>query len=415
MIVDDSAKKEPGIYCIEFLLDGRIYLGSSNKVSKRLKNHNTCLKKGNHRNSNLQEAYNLFGEECFIGFVMEYCDSKDQFMREQVYLDLFLHSKEFRETKGTDERFIELGFNICPIATGSRGIRKNKTQIEIQSRIQKNLWKDESYRNSMIEKRNSPDFKAMMAEIRKNSKAIAAMQKPVLVYNRHTGEFIKEYLGARQCAKDLKMDWSRISKILRGDRRYDSGMHFKYKTEENYPLKTEPIPQYKDIEKRKESLKNGQQGRRHSVLQFDMNDQFVGEHLSPGKAAQSLGKKWLTGNISKSAKGDQARKFVGGFKWRFKKDVSEFDYLRIQEDLKNPKPIQKKNRGNLLLMYDRFTGQFIEEIWGIDLKRKYGIKNDGSVTHHLNGKTSYVKEYIFKYKENEIYPLSIPKFAQSKT
>lgn len=48
----------PGIYLITDLTVGKSYLGSSQNVVQRFRQHNWALQRGNHANRDLQEAYN---------------------------------------------------------------------------------------------------------------------------------------------------------------------------------------------------------------------------------------------------------------------------------------------------------------------------------------------------------------------
>ncbi|WP_434283537.1 GIY-YIG nuclease family protein [Clostridium botulinum] len=81
-----------GIYGIEDVKTGNIYVGQSIDIGKRWSNHGSFLKAGKHKYKKLQEAYNLdckrikytILEECSRGqlqereeFWMEYCDMID--------------------------------------------------------------------------------------------------------------------------------------------------------------------------------------------------------------------------------------------------------------------------------------------------------------------------------------------------
>ena len=58
---DKYVKNDPlftaGIYRIECLRNGRYYIGSSENVRNRIKQHSYLLERGKHTNSRLQEDY----------------------------------------------------------------------------------------------------------------------------------------------------------------------------------------------------------------------------------------------------------------------------------------------------------------------------------------------------------------------
>lgn len=97
---------DSGVYKITNVLNGKVYIGSSVNLEKRLNHHKGCLKNNKHKNAHLQRAYNKDGEASFIYEVIEYCDSEFNFEREQYWMDL---------TKCTNRKF---GYNINPFATG---------------------------------------------------------------------------------------------------------------------------------------------------------------------------------------------------------------------------------------------------------------------------------------------------------
>lgn len=79
-----------GIYCIENILDGKKYYGSSMKVEWRLEQHRRALHKGQHTNVFLQRAYNKHGAENFHFNLVENMGdpSKEELLaREQWYID----------------------------------------------------------------------------------------------------------------------------------------------------------------------------------------------------------------------------------------------------------------------------------------------------------------------------------------
>jgi len=77
-----------GIYKMTCLPNGKIYIGSSEDVDKRIKVHFRRLKNNNHTNPHLQNAYNLYGANEFSLMVLEECERESLLEREQYWMDL---------------------------------------------------------------------------------------------------------------------------------------------------------------------------------------------------------------------------------------------------------------------------------------------------------------------------------------
>ena len=75
-----------GIFTI-YTKNGKVYIGKSNDVEKRWKEHRKSLDNNNHHNYKLQENWNGFGEDCFMFEVLEDIKNRDSF---NVYLKKFM-------------------------------------------------------------------------------------------------------------------------------------------------------------------------------------------------------------------------------------------------------------------------------------------------------------------------------------
>jgi group I intron endonuclease len=78
-----------GIYRIQNLIDGKMYIGSSKDMEFRRKEHFRYLAGGYHANQKLQSAFNKYGRSCFsFHFLEEYeGDTPGLLELEQSYLD----------------------------------------------------------------------------------------------------------------------------------------------------------------------------------------------------------------------------------------------------------------------------------------------------------------------------------------
>ncbi len=86
-----------GIYCISNKTSGKVYIGSSKNIRKRIRKHFSELRKNIHYNRYLQSAYNKYGKTNFNIYVLEKVDVDSLLLREQYYLDDF---KCYEEVNG---------------------------------------------------------------------------------------------------------------------------------------------------------------------------------------------------------------------------------------------------------------------------------------------------------------------------
>lgn len=74
------------IYCVE---NEKFYIGQSVDIEKRLKAHFRMLKRNNHHNKYLQNAYNKYGYESFVFGVAEYCNIEKLDELEIYYIEKY--------------------------------------------------------------------------------------------------------------------------------------------------------------------------------------------------------------------------------------------------------------------------------------------------------------------------------------
>ncbi|HZR43797.1 MAG TPA: GIY-YIG nuclease family protein [Ktedonobacteraceae bacterium] len=108
--------EKPGIYVIRHLESGKVYVGSANNISKRWSRHRKDLRAGTHSNKHLQAAWTKYGEEAFVFEILELTNQLD--VREQFWMDY------------TECINPEKGYNYCPIARSSRGVKRGPESEE---------------------------------------------------------------------------------------------------------------------------------------------------------------------------------------------------------------------------------------------------------------------------------------------
>jgi group I intron endonuclease len=108
-----------GIYKIENIIDGKIYVGSSVNIINRKQKHFWLLKKGVHDNCHLQNSYNKFGKESFIFETLENCNNEDLINKENYYIHKYKSNNS------------EFGYNLATVNEFRRNTFNNEVKIKL--------------------------------------------------------------------------------------------------------------------------------------------------------------------------------------------------------------------------------------------------------------------------------------------
>jgi group I intron endonuclease len=235
-----------GIYGILNKLNNKIYVGSTNNLARRKREHFNQLKNNNHENRYLQLSYNKYGKDNFTFVVLEdnvkieqlterelyWINLKDSLNRDKGYNlaipDVLTHHKHSGETK---EHIRKLGyFSNHP----------NNTELNYLQ------WKENL--------KNIADKKVPRRE----------GQFIIIVLDKLTGQFIKEYATSGIAAKDLGYhNNKKIQRVLSNQQPSYKGLVFVYKDKYN------PNKDYRVIE--------NQSGlnRRQKLLQYSIDGELI--------------------------------------------------------------------------------------------------------------------------------------------
>lgn len=121
-----------GIYKIENLVDGKIYIGSSMDLQNREYKHFWMLNKNIHDNKHLQNSYNKIGQDNFKFEVIEECDYNLLIERENWYINQYNSNKQ------------EFGYNMALV----NEFRRNTYNDEVKLKLSKfNMVKNGNFNN----------------------------------------------------------------------------------------------------------------------------------------------------------------------------------------------------------------------------------------------------------------------------
>lgn len=166
-----------GIYKITNIANGKFYIGSAAKLRKRFSGHKFELENRSHDNEHLTKAYHKYGTSNFIFECIEFVEKSKLIEREQFYID---------SLKACDP---EIGYNICPTAGSTFGLKRTQESKDSMSRKHGRKvyqWSEDEY---LVQEYDSIGLAEKATGFRRDSIKCAA-----LGYNKHKhGGFIWSY------------------------------------------------------------------------------------------------------------------------------------------------------------------------------------------------------------------------------
>lgn len=182
-----------GVYCILNTVNQKRYVGSSNNCYLRLMDHRAELRSNVHANKHLQNAFNKYGENVFVCFVLEFCDESIRLEKEKYYIDLF-----------------NAEYNII----------KNPTEIIIS---------DESRHKMSISRKNG--FK--------NGTIVAYQQKQIHKYDLD-GNYICSYKSQKQACESVGINQCTIIRYFANNYKQCAGYQWSYEKVDKMPKYIKP-------------------------------------------------------------------------------------------------------------------------------------------------------------------------------
>lgn len=192
-----------GIYKIKCLKNGKIYIGSSFNIIKRINNHFKKLKNNTHINKHLQASYNAYGKDSFVWEILERCDIEFLLYREQFWMD---------ETKCYDRT---IGFNNCIKSDRPLGYKHTEEAKRKMSQLKSGKKLSQEHINK-ISKANAGRKRTEHSR-RKISESKSGEKNPMFGKKEdenHKAERMKNFLATPRWNKGLtKEDDERILKL----------------------------------------------------------------------------------------------------------------------------------------------------------------------------------------------------------
>lgn len=190
--------KVSGIYCIENVTNHKTYIGSSKNIYQRLLKHFALLRHNKHQNPHLQSAWNKYGEDSFIWYILELCDNSELAKLEQQCIDLF----------GAE-------YNITRIV--------ERNILSKESRIKQGNTRRRLHEEGKLEWNFNP--------------------VTLYVYDLEGKLLFSNPLGLKDTAKRLGISPSSICRVTNGTYQQCKGYRFSYKLENLPPLNIKSVQQ----------------------------------------------------------------------------------------------------------------------------------------------------------------------------
>lgn len=274
-----------GVYAILNILNNKKYIGSTKCFKERFAEHRSQLRRGNHKNIHLQNAYNKYGEEYFKFVILEECEN-------------IPNTLNFIEQKWINS---DGDYNICPIAN-------RRTYTKMPDWLKEKLRKINTGRicTEQTRKRLSTALKGhkpSKQHLENQSKGRKGKgTKSVDQYDLN-GNYITTFPSFVEAGKAMNGSYVSINKCCKG--KLHSAFNFLWK----YHKDNRDIF---DVVKPLNSV-----GNKRNVYQIDRNtNHIIDEFSSIKEAAIAMGSLANRSAINRCCLGSKKTAF--DFKWKYK-------------------------------------------------------------------------------------------------
>lgn len=124
-----------GIYKIENIINGNLYIGSCSNFNVRKGSHLCLLRQNKHHSIKLQRAFNKYKENSFIITLIEECKKENLLVREQYYIDTLLPEYNICPTAGSNLNRIFTEKHKQNLSKSLKGKIRTSEQKELQRQL----------------------------------------------------------------------------------------------------------------------------------------------------------------------------------------------------------------------------------------------------------------------------------------
>ena len=286
-----------GIYKIENLINGKVYIGQSTDIFYRIMNHKSETFNPNSKtyDSPIHRAIRKYGVENFTFEIIDFCLNKKELDEEEIYwiqkYDSYRNG--YNATRGGEGAVCINKEDI--IALWNKGMSIAKISSETghdKGSIIRILDGYENYTNEESYKRGRKACGELLG-------------KKIIQYNLD-GNYITTYPSITDAARALNTSITNICNVLQCIQKSCCGFQWRY--EEDEPP----------------GLYNGTRAyNKKSIIQLDKNKNFVAEYDSITSGARTVGLKYRK-DIGYSCKDTSNMKMVAGYYWMYKEDYQMY-------------------------------------------------------------------------------------------
>lgn len=227
-------KKISGVYKIENIRTGKLYIGSSVIIKQRFNDHKNNLRLNRHCNKHFQRAYNIDGWEAFVCSTIEECPIEMLVEREQYWIDQYDFNKDLYNDLPTAYSWLGKHHTEETKELVSKNSAWNNPEIVDNIReILSNKMYGEG--NPMHGRKHSEETKQKIREmVILNKNTPVGVKKKTAQINPDTNEIIKIFDSLKEASYAMtgnNKGGRHISSCIRKTRKYNKETVYGYKWE----------------------------------------------------------------------------------------------------------------------------------------------------------------------------------------